>query len=738
MATTTRRQVDDLIGDFQRDLRRASTRAAKTKQRAPVEQAVSERLPAHVRAREAFVRLRQVDEESMRRRLRLQYQPWLAAGAVAAIGLIQELALLAEANAFVTSAGTALAISTTIALIRRAEKGWLLEAGVWLREHPLRALLVGAAAWVWLIAAALTDQWEVLASSGLVGVYVLAAHWWRIHRIGHHPQTPAMSSTVQVDDIAALWAEHIGSRNGAASGSWLSDQAKTEYGREWTIHFKPTGRGLEALEHMVAEISVALNVPKRMITVGPHDSESPQLALLRITDSSPTAGIVPVDVVDGVPTIMGHPVYDPETGDITVGPHSDGVGMHTWGLYRPNSLLGGYLFGAQKSGKSELLNLLALGMRMSGCTIYWYVDGQEGTQPALQDTADWDASATAELRRIALEAAVIVLRVRMRTNRAMRRKGFTPTPSRPGLVLILDESHMTILSDYRRIDPQAQHLDEDADPAGLGTWTNAELVNELTRIGRKCGVAVIAASQDTGMGAFGGDGNPGRVIRGNLFSANVALMYSQDAIGGAIAPKAPMSVTELPRGGGYGIAANETTNEGSVEARRAMWRAGYHEDLGALIQAVGPSLTLEPEAARAVDLALGGVYSRRHDRSAEQRAAEDAHAVTAFLGGKLGVRELLFGEGSSVAPRPSAGVVVAFPNVADFVEVDQSDRDRARDAILAVLAAGPQRRGDIEAAVRAELGCSRATVNRALDELAEAGTVRLVAGQRGLWERRAA
>src|SRR5690606_30623555 len=172
---------------------------------------------------------------------------------------------------------------------------------------------------------------------------------------------------------------------------------------------------------------------------------------------------------------------------------------------------------------------------------------------------------------------------------------FTPSPGRPGLVLIIDESH-EVINDYVRVPPPSRKEMEEGlmpDPA-FGSWTNAELVDMITRIGRKCGVAVVAASQDTGLGAFGGT-SIGRVIRGNLFTGNAGLMRSEDAVGAQIAPKAALSPTELPPGGGYGAAANETGSDGGISTRRAMWRAAYSSDFAALIRRAGPCLALEEE-----------------------------------------------------------------------------------------------------------------------------------------------
>src|SRR5699024_5104972 len=57
----------------------------------------------------------------------------------------------------------------------------------------------------------------------------------------------------------------------------------------------------------------------------------------------------------------------------------------------------------------------------------------------------------------------------------------------------------------------------------------------------------------------------------------------------------------------------------------------------------------------------------------------------------------------------------------------------ARAVLQALVTDGVLRRGQIEAQVREATECSRATVSRALDDLAEAGEIEALAGRRG-WQ----
>lgn len=642
-------------------------------------------------------RVRRIEEDSMRSRLRLQSQPWVIAGAVVTVALLQQAAALAV-HEMVCAAGTGALVAGAVAVLRTRTEGPWAEAAAWMREHPVRTVHIAAAAWTWLVASVLLgfEGAHLLATGGLWVFVALSAHWWRTHRIGYEPLTrPAIAADQVAEHYAALWNEHLATKAGDFKGTALTGHRATKYGHAWDVKLRPGTRGIDALATQTDLISTALGVAKKYISLGEHetDADNPLLATLRITTDSPTKKGVGIEVgQDGVPRILGTPVWDPATGNITIGPYADGVGVHTWGLYRANSLFGGYLFGAQGSGKSELLNLLVLGMRLSGHTTVWYLDGQNGTQRTLMEAADWDASESALKRRLALEAAAIVVKIRGLTNKEQGAAGFTPTPERPGLVLILDESHETINDFVRVPEPTKKEIEEGAVPdPGFGSWTSVDLVNMITRIGRKVGVAVIAASQDTGLAAFGGS-STGRVIRGNLFTGNVGLMRSEDAIGAQIAPKAAMSPTELPAGGGYGAAANETGQDGGIAVRRAMWRAAFRDDqdpqgsFADLIAAAGPCLSLEEEAAYYINELLEGAYARRHEVSAQERAEAAGEAVRAGMAGQLSAAEVLFGSPEAAkAAKPTTApedAVMGFPDLEEFfTEVEDHLSEAAENGV---------------------------------------------------------
>src|SRR5690606_4375598 len=180
-------------------------------------------------------------------------------------------------------------------------------------------------------------------------------------------------------------------------------------------------------------------------------------------------------------------------------------------------------------------------------------------------------------------------------------------------------------------------------------------------------------------------------------------------------------------GGGYAVAANETTDEGAVQARRAMWRAAYRDEadsggsMQALIEAAGSCLALEPEAAKAVDDLLEGAYSHRKDFTAAQRAAADAAAVEDFLAGALDVHDLLFGgEGEAaqaVSPRASGAPIgqrLGFPTLADYL-ADPAPADELMARVEEAFAAAGDTRMHNEP-LAAALGMSVSEMQTALRE----------------------
>ena len=687
-------------------------------------------------------RLRAVEDNALRVRLRLQYQPWMVASAVVATALIQQAAELAV-GPWACAAGTGALVAGALALVRSRKKGWWREAGEWLRAHPLRMVLVGSAAWCWVVASLLTGFAEphALATCGLAAFVSLSAHWWRIHRIGYPtPQKPTPAKVVAEDaeHIAAAWAQNLAADSKPLAGTSLTDYQSTDYGHQWTVILRPGGGGLAELRSKLTAISTAIDVDAPMISLERHPSNRPTRAVLRITLDSPVEDGVPVTHDQHGPVVADQPLWDAKTGDITLGPYADGVGVKTWKTYRPSSLYGGYIFGDTGSGKSELLNLIALGLLASGNTAYWYLDGQEGaSSPLVGANADWDCSESLFKARQALEAACAVMKMRQMFNRAHQLKGFTPSPERPGLVLIIDESHL-VLTD---------HVRDKKDP-GFGSMTNAALAELIGRTGRKVGVALICASQDTTLKAFGNSGP----LRSSLLRGNGVVMFSTNRISAGILPNFSQDPSKLPDDGGYAYSLETTDASGARHSRAATFRAAYQENFGPDL-ARYPTRTLEEDSATVIDMYQSDAYRRRHEITAEAKAASVAAEIAAFKRGDVDIDEFLFGDELSVVPvSPSVStesgfavpVLQAVPSLADLVAVETEDDEDLVDtsgltpvqqAVLDAIRDGITRTSDI---IHTS-GRSRRGVYNARDVLIERGlVVEIERGVLGLAPARAA
>lgn len=687
-------------------------------------------------------RLRAVEATALRARLRLQYQPWVVASAVVATALINQAASL-MVGPWACAAGTGALVAGVLALVRSREKGWWCEAGEWLRAHPLRMILVGSAAWCWVVASVVTGFAEphALATCGLAAFVSLSAHWWRIHRIGYPtPQKPTPAKVVAEDaeHIAAAWAQNLAADSRPLAGTSLTDYQSTDYGHQWTVILRPGGGGLAELRSKITAISTAIDVDAPKISLERHPSGRPTRAVLRITLDSPVDDGVPVTHDQHGPVVAEQPLWDATTGDITLGPYADGVGVKTWKTYRPSSLYGGYIFGDTGSGKSELLNLIALGLLASGNTAYWYLDGQEGaSSPLVGANADWDCSESLFKARQALEAACAVMKMRQMFNRAHQLKGFTPSPERPGLVLIIDESHL-VLTD---------HVRDKKDP-GFGSMTNAALAELIGRTGRKVGVALICASQDTTLKAFGNSGP----LRSSLLRGNGVVMFSTNRISAGILPNFSQDPSKLPDDGGYAYSLETTDASGARHSRAATFRAAYQEDFGPDL-ARYPTRTLEEDSATVIDMYQSDAYRRRHEITAEAKAASVAAEIAAFKRGDVDIDEFLFGDELSVVPvSPSVStesgfavpVLQAVPSLADLVAVETEDDEDLVDtsgltpvqqAVLDAIRDGITRTSDI---IHTS-GRSRRGVYNARDVLIERGlVVEIERGVLGLAPARAA
>lgn len=183
------------------------------------------------------------------------------------------------------------------------------------------------------------------------------------------------------------------------------------------------------------------------------------------------------------------PTFHPEHGIVDLG-RLHGGGAAAWPLYGPGRMRSGAVIGIPGSGKTNVLNLIALGATQSGCTLVWHIDPQGGaSSPALASAAVRTAWSGSEV--LNLVAALARL--------AAARQGagaFVPSPSTPG-VLVTVEALDAVLRDRAAVAAFEEHMDGFAG-AGIG-------------------FAVTVA--DAGLASFGGS----RLLRNHFLETAVLL-----------------------------------------------------------------------------------------------------------------------------------------------------------------------------------------------------------------------
>lgn len=464
----------------------------------------------------------------------------------------------------------------------------------WLRGHLERraeqvyALCCCAAgtAWLGLAAAGLTGN-RAVDVAGVMAWAVAAGLWLREHRVRDVPPQPAATATT----VNERWDSYVAGKGQAADGADLEAPTSIECGQSYAIQGMPGKHHLSKMQSVLPEISSGLRVPLDELVLeaeppaDPEGSPDPSRFRLNIVTRSPIKKTVYFD----------RPRHD--NGVVLLGPHADGLGEARFRVYTKNSMWGGYCLGSSGSGKSRLVESIAITVLDMGTTVIFYVDGQDGaSSPALYQHATWaEGQQGAMMMLTALER---IMARRNKQNRAHRLSGFTPTPDRPGILTIVDEAHC--------IFPQAPKR-----------WT------KIAREGRKVGLAVLGADQGIGLDdVFGNEDQ----LRTNLFAGNGHVLRTLSRVAASMIPGGmgldPYDLPVLP-GYGYQVAA------AGSGLRTAPFRGRYLPDdddkaadpsipvpsVDEWFQRLG-GLELDGAAARAA----GEDYLRRHERAETERA----------------------------------------------------------------------------------------------------------------------
>ncbi|RKS09999.1 hypothetical protein DFP74_5745 [Nocardiopsis sp. Huas11] len=669
-------------------------------------------------------------EHSIRVHMAAQFYPWKVGGLVLAAGVVAARAAAVSGThalvlALATGAGTWAALRILRTTRARKHKATRL-ASEWAEIDPAHARVCAAAAGVWLMAviliqpATLTAWWW----SGLVGLLALLAlgsRFWAHHRV---PRVLAAVDEAVAPPpppgehaVARKWRTRVANGNGALPGTKLTDLADESYGVRGRLHLVPGRQTITSVRAALGYIATALGVSEADLLIEHVEPTE--------DDPKPDSSILDIKVVtvgmltQKVPLEGERLVVDGDDVSIRMGPYADGDGEALWRLYTADSIWGGFVAGSTGSGKSGLIDALALGIWQTESTIVIYLDPKNGgSSPRIFDRAHWSVGKDPGTWDAILDGLIEVIEARGLENSArLKASGFTPSKERPGIVVIVDECHVVI---------HAQ---------------NAEKWGRVGREGRAAGVQAIYASQIYGLQTFGGDD----AVRSSATAGNtVALRVSRNQ--STMIADIPLDPSTLPKITGVGL-----VDSGREAPFKAAWAPS--ETTAAQMDAAlehAPD-ELDPLAAGAFDAGTKGLYSRRHE-IAEQQVANAEERLRSYEAGRV------------PAAREATDTEMALPNITGPTLFEIPDIDPAllsdTDLGLGILAAagrdpneellatwsgaakrvlelliehGSLRRGEIEKQVRASEECSRATVSRALDDLAEAGVIEALPNRAG-WQ----
>ncbi len=650
-----------------------------------------------------------------------QRKPWLAMGCLVAAAAAEQLAETltgAEAQTAWTFAVAAFAAAVVIGCLSRGRY-----MGKKLRRRFILAVWSGAG---WL-----TYVGFVGMSLGLVGTMVAvgAAIAWpflKAHRI--HGRPLAIKVGPDADHYGKLWEKNIGSANGSLPGSRIHSPIDMPgVGLRYVLELVP---GKQDLESAMTAKGIRGGLGLRgahSVVIEQHPEEPEPTCLLTIVTSSPIASSVEWPGPEAA--------FDPVAGSVNMGPFADGDGVAQWSAYRRNGLFGGLIQGAPGSGKSRLLETIAVTLASSKThpTVVWFGCGQNGaSSKLLVENAD-NVAVTGDQMLEMLEQAVRVMDINDAENAAWGLDGFTPghqvvvehsadcdeanedrvqrqclgcAPKevvRKGLIIIVDEFQKFLFkTSYARADDVAR------------------LMEDIARRGRKVGVALILATQvPTLSGSFGTsphadglrmcllEGN-GLILRSN--SKDVKMVFGVD-----VDPR------QFPKTPGYGFLCDPMPG-----ARSAPFRSFIVTEKVFLRWAT--SFTWEPLLTRQANCA-GATYLRRRENKLGRRTRARRLLSNADHGQLFeAVEETMQQAAATVASEGEfvfAGETLIAPAGAPKFTWGAAPEPKLSPAAEAVLGVLKGADGEAQLRKRAmeETGKSKGTVHNGITELVEKGLI---------------
>lgn len=611
---------------------------------------------------ESFGARFRLDAHETARMLRRPLMPHAVTGSVMAVGLGAHAIVASGSVAATPSAFVLGAVAYPVALI--AGRKVKQKAPRW----SGRTVLGGLAAATWLTLAPYGVGFGDAAAL-VAAEFAVSAAWWQSVRLGYStgeaepvaetaPYEPV--ELTAVEQIVADWRDYNGCSGGPLPASMLMFPEAMKHGTAFDLRLQRGRQTLNQARMVIDKIADGLGIGVEDLVLEPHPTNpAPGMCRLQVLTDSPIKG----DVIFDGPRRVGGEGY----GLLELGPYADGAGEALYRLYTPGSMWSGVIIGGTGIGKSRVIENIVISAMSGGDTIPWFIDPQGGaSSPALAEHADWFANlATADQ---VLDSALAILDGRGEESSFEGWTGFTPSPERPGILIVIDECHNIFK-------------------------TRAEDWAKIAKQGRKLGVALLLVSQEVGLDTFGNA--PG--LRSSVMEGNAIALRSTSNETGQLMPGLDVDPKTLPQIPGYAFMQGNPT----AGTRTAPFRNRDTGKTAGEWLAAQPMPTLDTLAATCT-LAAGTWYRDRHVSTDSGRTAS-AERVRKLRAGHL-PEDLIQGTAEAQSTIPDLNVVV-FPSFADH---------RARiDAELAAEADEGRKVADLIAAA-AELSDSHRAVLAAI------------------------
>ncbi|HEY0934641.1 MAG TPA: hypothetical protein VGD91_12965, partial [Trebonia sp.] len=351
-----------------------------------------------------------------------------------------------------------------------------------------RILLAGLAGAAWLTLSPM-GAGPVQGAELLTGEVTLAAGWWQANRLGYPGaavEEPEVTAPDRAEKIITDYRDYAACEGGPLPRSVLCDPAGTRYTIAFDLGLDRGRQSLATALGALDKLATALDIGVQDLVIERHPERSSAWCRLQVITDSPIQGPVVFD---------GPRRHD---GLLDLGPYADGDGEAPYKLYTAGSMWSGVIIGGTGIGKSRVVENIVISALAGGDTEYWYLDPQYGTSsPALAEHADWFG--TPDNASAMLRTALAILDARGRENAADGEIEFTPSPERPGLLIVLEECHATL-----------------AVSAIATEWAR------LAREGRKVGIALLLISQYPGLETFGGR----EALRSAVMAGNTIVLHT--------------------------------------------------------------------------------------------------------------------------------------------------------------------------------------------------------------------